>query len=314
MTKPEQEVRVFGPVPSRRLGRSLGVDPVPFKTCSFDCVYCQLGRTTRRTIERETFVPIEPLVEQVKSRLDAAPDFITLSGSGEPTLHAGCRELIAALKSLGMAPVAVLTNASLFHLPAVREAVAQADLVVPSLDAGDPETFRRVNRPHPDVSFDAMAEGLASFRSEFAGTLWLEVFLLDGMNADDAQVDGIAEIAKRIAPDRVQLNTVSRPPAEAFAKPVPRERLETLAKRFEPAAEVIADFRGVHERLEFAARREDVLEMLKRRPCTVTDLAAGLGLHVNEVVKYVEELETAGRISVAESGERRYYAARPESS
>jgi len=297
---------VFGPVPSRRLGRSLGVDLVPFKTCSYDCIYCQLGRTTCKTVERKEWVPLQEVVAQVREKLSTAPDYITLSGSGEPTLHSRLGDLIASLKSMTGIPIAVLTNGSLLWDRDVRDGLGAADLVIPSLDAGDAAMFHHVNRPHESLSFERMVEGLAEFRSGFGGACWLEVFLLGGMTAVPAEVDRIAGLIERIRPDRVQINTVTRPPAEDFALPVSRQDMDRFAARLGQGAEVIADFRGVHGEGEFTARREDVLNLLRRRPCTVDDIAAGLGMHVNEALKYVTELLERDTI-VAEARDGRTY-------
>jgi len=299
---------VFGPVPSRRLGRSLGVDVVPFKTCPYDCIYCQLGRTTRKTVERAEWVPLEEVVAEVEAKLATKPDVITLSGSGEPTLYSRLGELIGRIKSMTETPVVVLTNGALLWQPEVRGELLAADLVVPSLDAADEETFRAVNRPHEDISFEKMLTGLVAFRKEFTGDFWLEVFLVKE-TATEAHVSKLARCAEEIGPDRVQLNTVTRPPAEDFAEAVSPERLAKLARLFRPPAEVIADVHHVHERAEFAASRDEILEMLRRRPCSVEDIARGLGLHRNEVVKFVEDLAAEGLITSSRVGDILYYKA-----
>jgi wyosine [tRNA(Phe)-imidazoG37] synthetase (radical SAM superfamily) len=305
------ESHVFGPVPSRRLGRSLGVDLVPFKTCSYDCIYCQLGRTTHKTLERKEWVPLEEILDQVKASLGARPDYITLSGLGEPTLYSRLAELIAGIKRITEVPVAVLTNGSLLGDPEVRAGIAEADLVVPSLDAGDAGTFSYVNRPHKEIDFDAMVEGLVALGREHPGSIWLEVFLLAGVTAISAEVEKIASIVRRVDPERVQLNTATRPPAESFAYPVPQDQMERFAAAFGNHAETIADYRGTHQQGEFEAHREDVLDLLRRRPCTVGDIAEGLGLHRNEVVKYVEELTAGGKLTTDNSNGRIYYKALP---
>jgi wyosine [tRNA(Phe)-imidazoG37] synthetase (radical SAM superfamily) len=281
---------IFGPVPSRRLGRSLGVDLVPFKTCSYDCIYCQLGRTTDKTIERRDWVPLDQVMDELKDKLDSRPDYITLSGSGEPTLYSRIDETIARIRSMTDTPIAVLTNGSLLWQKEVRSQIMDAHLVVPSLDAGNQEMFDAVNRPHQDVSFDRMLEGLISFRNEYRGQYWLEVVILDGYTAASAEAEQIAQCAAKIKPDRIQLNTVTRPPAEDYAATVDRRRLEELAVLFDPPAEIVADFRGVHAQKEFTASRETVLNMLKRRPCSIDDIAEGISIHRNEAVKYIEEL------------------------
>ena len=281
---------IFGPVPSRRLGRSLGVDLVPFKTCTYDCIYCQLGRTTHKTIERRQWIPLNDVMAELDKKLAARPDYITLSGSGEPTLYSRLDELIAGIRSMTDIPIAVLTNGSLLWDQAVGAQLMNADLVIPSLDAGDETMFRAVNRPHDDISFDRMLEGLIEFRREFRGQYWLEVFLLAGHNAIIAEVEKLVGCVSSIKPDRVQLNTATRPPAEDYAAAVQRSDLNELAAMFNPPAEVIADFRGVHQHREFAAGREGVVDLLRRRPCSIEDIADGLDMHRNEVVKYVEDL------------------------
>ncbi len=299
---------IFGPVPSRRLGRSLGVDIVPFKTCSYDCIYCQLGRTTCKTIEQKEWVLLEEVLRELRARLSSRPDYITLSGSGEPTLFSRTEELIARIKAMTDIPVAVLTNGSLLWKEDVRKQLLNADLVIPSLDAGDEAMFRAVNRPHPDIPFEKMLNGLIHFRREFQGQFWLEIFLLAGYTDSESEVDKLAKGVELIRPNRVQLNTVTRPPAEEIAVNVSPARMTELAKRFNPAAEVIADFCNTHQRVEFSANREKILDMLYRRPCTITDIANGLGLHRNEILKYIEELMARNRVAESSVGGNLYYS------
>jgi len=300
---------IFGPVPSRRLGRSLGVDLVPFKTCTYDCIYCQLGRTTNKTIERREWVPLDNVIVELKDKLPTKPDYITLSGSGEPTLYSRTGELIDQIKAMTDVPVAVLTNGSLLSDQAVRAQLMNADLVIPSLDAGDEAMFRAVNRPHESIRFEQMLEGLVSFRQEYRGEYWLEVFFLAGQTAIDSEISKIAECVRRIKPDRVQLNTATRPTTEAYAVMVDRAKMLDLAARFDPPAEVIADYRGVHAQSDFQAGRESVLELLQRRPCSIDDIANGLGMHRNEVIKYVEELGAEKVIEHASTAGKLYYKA-----
>jgi len=300
---------VFGPVPSRRLGRSLGVDLVPFKTCSYDCIYCQLGRTTHKTCERKEWVPLDGVLEAVKGKLAAKPDYITLSGSGEPTLYSRTGELISGIKALTDIPVAVLTNGSLLWLDDVRCELVDADLVIPSLDAGSETIFQAVNRPHAEITFEQMLGGLVEFRQMYKGEYWLEVFLLAGYTTDEPELTRLVECTGRIKPDRIQINTVTRPPAEEFAMAVSRERMEEIAQMFDPPAEVIADFHSPHYEAEFAAGMQGIINLLLRRPCTIGDIAAGLGMHRNEVVKYVQKLSAEGRLTHRLSGDETYYSA-----
>jgi len=301
---------VFGPVPSRRLGRSLGVDLVPFKTCSYDCIYCQLGRTTLKTTERKEWVPLDQVLKQVQAKLASQPDYITLSGSGEPTLFSRIGELIGRIKDMTDIPVAVLTNGSLLWQKALRDDLQQADIVIPSLDAGNERIFQYVNRPAPELSFEQMVGGLATFRQEYKGQYWLEVFVLGGVTDVEAEAEALAASVRRVGPDRVQLNTVTRPPAEEFAYPVSADQLAGLASEIGLHAEVIADYRHVHQQPAFAARGEDVLGLLRRRPCTMEDIASGLGMHRNECVKYVEQFLAEGRLDTKKRGHRTYYMVR----
>jgi len=304
---------IFGPVPSRRLGRSLGIDIVPFKTCTYDCIYCQLGRTTCKTIERREWVSLDDIINEVKEKLSTRPDYITLSGSGEPTLFSRIGELIDRIRGITDTPIAVLTNGSLLWQDEVRRQVRIADLVIPSLDAADEMRFRYINRPHESISFKKMLNGLIVFRQEFQGPYWLEVFLLAGYTAIEAEVMKLAKCVELIRPDRVQLNTVTRPPAESFAEGVSRESMAILATMFNPHAEVIADFHSIHEEAEFVAGREEILNMLRRRPCSIEDIAAGLGMHRNEVVKYVEELSAENVIEQTLTAGKLYYKASDQS-
>jgi len=303
---------VFGPVPSRRLGRSLGVDLVPLKTCTYDCVYCQLGRTTHKTADRKEWAPVKDILEELEGRIPASrPDYITLAGSGEPTLFSRMGELIDRMRSITGIPIALLTNGSLLWRPDVRSQLMNVDLVIPSLDAGDETMFRAVNRPHESVSFRTMVSGLIDFRREFGEQYWLEVFLLAGYTAVEAEVSKLVELVRRIGPDRVQLNTVARPPAEDFAIGVSRERMVEFASMFDPPAEVIGDFERTSREGEFASSQEEMLNMLRRRPCSTEDIAAGLGMHRHEVAKHLEDLSASHLLRhTLVNGELHYTAAR----
>jgi wyosine [tRNA(Phe)-imidazoG37] synthetase (radical SAM superfamily) len=301
----------YGPVPSRRLGRSLGVDLVPFKTCTYDCVYCQLGRTTHRTIDRACFVPVAEVVAEVGERLASGvrPDYIALAGSGEPTLHSAIAEVIGRIKALTDVPVAVLTNGSLLWMPDVREALMGADLVLPSLDAGDERSFQLVNRPHPAISFEAIADGLTEFTAAFGGEVWLEVLLLEGLTDSPAEVSKIVGHVERIRPARVQLNTACRPPAESGVRPVPDGVLESLGQMFSGQVDIVAE-RTAPESVDehrAGAPDEEILALLERRPCTGADVAHGLGMHVAEVLKHLEALRARGAVRTVNRRGRTFY-------
>ncbi len=302
---------VYGPVPSRRLGRSLGVDLVPFKTCSYDCIYCQLGRTTNRTTDLREYVPVDGVLDEVVERLRAepSPEFIGLAGSGEPTLHARIGDIIAGIKALTSIPVAVLTNGSLLWRSDVRASLAEADLVMPSLDAGAQSSFERVNRPHSDISFERMVDGLLTFSHDFKGKVWLEVFVLRGITDGLDEMGRIAAIVEKMQPSRVQLNTALRPPAEVCALAVPFDSLERLCGLFARPCEVIAESHTVQPAC--SARSEDaedqIAALLGRRPCTVEGIAAGLGLCPNEVLKHLDVLCTRGTVRAERRGDAVFY-------
>jgi wyosine [tRNA(Phe)-imidazoG37] synthetase (radical SAM superfamily) len=298
-------------VPSRRLGRSLGVDLVPFKTCSYDCIYCQLGRTTNHTTELDEYVPVDSVISELSNKLkkEPRPDFVSLAGSGEPTLHARLGDIVAEIKALTDVPVAVLTNGSLLWRPEVRDGLAGADLVMPSLDAGTPASFARVNRPYTDISFEQMVDGLLTFSNAFKGEIWLEVLLLAGITSQRDEATRIASITDKMRIDRVQLNTAARPTSEASALAVEIEDLEKLRGLFSCPCEVIAQsprIRHIH-----ASDRDNVedriIALLCRRPCTVEGIAEGLGLSPNDVLKHLDVLNAKGAVRSKRRGEAVFY-------
>jgi wyosine [tRNA(Phe)-imidazoG37] synthetase (radical SAM superfamily) len=302
----------YGPVPSRRLGRSLGIDLVPFKTCTYDCVYCQLGRTTDRTVTRREYVPVAPVLAELEQTLAAGdtPDYISLAGSGEPTLNSGIGRLLAGIKGLTDIPVAVITNGSLLWMREVQNELSTAEVVLPSLDAGDERMFERVNRPHPAIPFDLVVDGLVAFTKRFQGAVWLEVLLLAGITDTLTEVEKIAAVAWRIAPTRIQLNTASRPPVEGFAHPVPEKQMSVLSGLFSGEVEIICDFsRGKSEpSISSEGRDADILALLGRRPCTADDIAAGLGLHVLDVLKRLDILLAGARVKLVVAEDKAFYA------
>ena len=303
---------LYGPVPSRRLGRSLGVDLVPFKTCTYDCIYCQLGRTTNKTMERRPYVPINHVLDELKMKLASGemPDYISLAGSGEPTLHSGIGELIGMIKNMTTIPVAVLTNGSLLYRPEVRAALMNADLVIPSLDAGDETIFRYVNRPHLSISFDNMVNGLIEFTDDFPGQVWLEVLLVSGVTGMSADVEKIAAWAGKIGPNKVQLNTVCRPAVEEYACAVAGNQMNNLAGLFAGTVEIISDdqpslYSSTASR--GAATGHEIVDLLARRPCTLAGICSGLGLHPHEAAKMLKKLADEKRITTLRADHDVFY-------
>lgn len=302
---------VFGPVPSRRFGRSLGVDLTPLKTCSFDCIFCQLGPTPHTTLERREYVPVPAVKEELLRWRNAGghADYATLSGSGEPTLHSGFGEILRFMKTELPCPAVLLSNGSLFHLAEVRAAAAGADIVKLSLSAWDGDSFRRVNRPHPDLDFDRHLAGMSAFRKTYSGQIWLEVFLVPGLNSSPENVARIAARAEAIAPDKIHLNTAVRPPAQSTVQPLPAEGMESLVGLFQPRATVIAAYSS---RLggDIQATETQILDMLRRRPCTVRQIAEVFGLHPNEVAKYTGGLLKSRQVQTIRRGDGIFFAAK----
>lgn len=286
---------LFGPVASRRLGRSLGVDLLPFKTCTLDCIYCECGRTTNLTLQRAAFVPVDAVLAELREWLQTGgtADFITLAGSGEPTLHPGLGDLIRGIRALTKIPICLLTNGTLFCLPEVRAAAALADVVVPSLDAPDAAIFARINRPAPGLTFEQYWEGLRAFAREYRGALWLEVFIVPGVNDDEQCVRKIARLAAELRPAKIQLNTAVRPPADDDVRPATYQQLQALAALFTPPAEVIAAMQAVVQEQTTVAL-DEVLNLVRRRPCTVHDVAHGLSISFSAARAALHELATRG--------------------
>ncbi|MGD0597320.1 MAG: radical SAM protein [Sedimentisphaerales bacterium] len=293
---PDRNQYLYGPVPSRRLGLSLGVDIVPFKTCTLDCIYCQLGKTTCKTLERKEYVPVGDVLAELKRLLDAGlqADHITIGGSGEPTLHSGLGRLIEGIKKITSIPVAVLTNGTLFYLPEVRADCAAADVILPSLDAGDEQTFDMVNRPHEQITFDRLVEGLCALKNEYPGQIWLEVFCIDRFNTDSPQLAKIASAIKKIRPDKVHLNTAVRPTAEQGIEKIAPDKLQAIARQLASNCEVIADFASSHCQKVTHNVPQTLLSMLKRRPCSLNDICSALGLDASNALVYLDALKEQG--------------------
>ena len=299
---------IFGPVASRRLGRSLGIDPVPLKTCTLDCVCCECGSTTTKTVERKEYVPLKTIIAELSEWKNngGQADYVTLAGSGEPALHSRLGEIITEARRISGVPVCLLTNATLFYLPDVRAEAALADVVVPSLDAADPETFQRVNRPHQACTLERHLDGLLAFSREFTGELWLEIFLVPGYNDSPNSIAALAAFAARLHPAKIQLNTAVRPPAERSVGMIPEDRLRDIAMHFSPPAELIASYRHSTGPAH-AGTREKIITLLSRRPGTINDIAAGLDMNENDVLSLLDALIREGIIITEPHHGETYY-------
>lgn len=285
---------VYGPVPSRRLGRSLGVSPIPRKRCSYSCVYCQLGKTRKPSIERESFFPKEDILKEILSKCSTdLPDYVTFVGDGEPTLNKDLGWLISRTKEETGSRIAVITNGSLLYRDDVKSDLANADVVLPSLDAGTARTFITVNRPHKDLNFDKVVQGIADFREMFTGAVWLEVMLVSGFNDTDDEIENIRKYVQLIRPQRVYVLVPIRPPAERWVKPPNRERL-LHAKLALTDVHIISDPEsGSFDVSSFDNAKSAIIEIGGRHP-----------LRVDEAVEIESEFEEIGIVrKMIEAGE-----------
>ncbi len=303
---------LFGPVPSRRLGMSLGIDLVPHKVCSLNCIYCECGRTTNLTLERKEYVSYDEVVAELEQYFseNIAPDYITFSGSGEPTLNVRIGDILHFIKqNYSNIPVALLTNGTLLTDKKVRDSILEADVVLPSLDAVSDLSFRKINRPYHLLDVEKHIQGLIDFRKEFSGKIWLEVFIVPGINDNETELGLLKDAILKISPDSIQLNTLDRPGTVENIKSATRDELEK-----------IVDFWGFDnveiislpkERKKIQAFRKDIetaiLETIARRPCTLIDISNILGLHINEINKYLDVIEEDNKIESVQEGRGLFY-------
>jgi wyosine [tRNA(Phe)-imidazoG37] synthetase (radical SAM superfamily) len=299
---------IFGPVLSRRLGFSLGVDIVPFKTCSLDCVYCQVGETTDKTMERREYISLNSVISEIKNSLTQHQkiDYITLSGSGEPTLNIQLGEIITAVKGITDIPVAVITNGTLLHFESVREELLAADLVLPSLDAVSQEVFCKTNRPHKSLEVSEMISGLKSFREVFSGEIWLEIMLVSGLNDTPGEIEKIKSVVSSIECDKIQLNTTVRPVADKVIEPLGREELERIKNLLGPRCEVIAEFKEDQHTVKNNISGR-ILDIIKRRPLNLYEISDSLGIPEERATKYISLLKEQDKIESLTYGSESYY-------
>jgi len=292
---------LFGPVPSRRLGMSLGVDLVPRKVCSLDCVYCEVGKTTKLTLERKEYILYDRVIGELAHYFEnnPDPDYITFSGSGEPTLNSRIGDVLKFIKQQKPSiPIAVLTNGTLLYDPEVREELSKADLVLPSLDAATNSIFYKINRPVAELDMKKYIQGLIDFRKEFKGKIWLEVFILPEYNFDEPELKALEQIIIKINPDAIQLNSLDRPGTVTDLSSINRKELEKIADLWKfQNIEIIS---AASQRKNIQSYRSDaetaIFETISRRPCTIEDLMEILGIHINEINKYLDVLEAENKI------------------
>jgi len=299
-------------VPSRRLGMSLGVDLVPKKVCSLNCVYCEVGHTTKLTTERREYIPYDKVTIELEHYFanNPDPDYITFSGAGEPTLNSRIGDVLQFIKQKKPdIPLAVLTNGTLLFHKNVRDELMDANVVLPSLDAATEITFQKINCPSRRLMVKKCIQGLINFRNEFSGQIWLEVFIVPGYNDNINDLKALKKAFKAINPDQIQLNTLDRPGTVADIHPASYQDLKKIIDYWNlDYVEIIA---AAPLRKSIKSYRKDaetaILGTITRRPCTVDDLVKILGLHINEINKYLDVLEGEGKIEPVSLGRGVFY-------
>ena len=308
---------VFGPVPSRRLGQSLGVDTIPLKTCNWNCVYCQLGRSEPLIHERKEYFPREAILAELRGALSAHQpgeiDWVTFVGSGEPTLHSGIGWLIREVKKLTDLPVAVITNGSLLYLPEVRNDLAPADAVMPTLDAGNPQLYRKINRPWPELTYETLVQGLRAFRAEYQGRLWIEVMLVKGLNDSEEALRELADVLQSIGPDQVHLLLPTRPPAEVWVEPTDEEGVLRATAILGEIATVLHPKEGSFDLSDFDDPLDGVIAIITRHPMREDQIRRALSPYLSpaDIDEALDALLRSGRAQIVERFGVRFLSAEP---
>ncbi|NLB34466.1 MAG: radical SAM protein [Elusimicrobia bacterium] len=290
---------LFGPVNSRRLGVSLGVDILPMKTCTLDCIYCECGRNSQVNLEAKEYVPADDVIKEISAYLDknSNPDFITFSGGGEPTLNSGIGKIIDFIKNYNpKQKVAIITNGTLLGNPEIRARILRADIIMPSLDAVSPKIFEKINRPAEGLSPEKIINGIALLKKEAKGEVWVEVFILPDINDTLEELGLIREALLKISPDRVQLNTLDRPALAKTLRSISMGELSKIKEFMEPLyTEVIASPKMVNMK-SMSPACGNILQILSRRPSTLEDLKALFPSNESVLKRYLQELENSDKI------------------
>lgn len=269
---------LFGPVPSRRLGKSLGIDIVAPKTCNMNCVFCECGVTQKLSTERKSYIDIEEAKREIKEVLKTVkPDCITFSGKGEPTLNKDIGEIIDWIKDNTDVKVVVITNSGLLHDKQLRSELLRADIIIPTLNSVNEITVKKINRPHKDISMDMLKSGIKSLGEEFSGEIYIETFIIEGINDSYEELEGLYQFLKDVKYTKLQLNRLDRPGTESWVQPARYERLGEIQKFLKNRGlhdvEVLGKFQ-IEPGEKIEANEELVANMEKRRPYSEEELNA----------------------------------------
>ncbi len=290
---------IFGPVPSRRLGISLGVDLLPHKTCSLDCVYCECGGTTHLTLKQKEYIHIDQVRQELDRFLSTNPElnYITFSGSGEPTLNSGIGEIIGFLKTdYPQYKVALITNSTLFSNPETRKRVCDVDLIMASLDAVSPDIFKRINRPHPFLEPASMMEGVIALRKEYINRLWMEIFIVPGFNDKENELKKIRKFLDKITPEVIHINSLDRPGTEAWVNPVDKHIIQNIHNILSGADLIKNNSCDSSKRVLLKDCHDHIVSTIRRRPCTADDISKITGARMEMVNRLLDFLIKNGEI------------------
>lgn len=311
MTKKYEHI--FGPVPSRRLGMSLGLDMVPAKTCSLNCAYCECGKTTDFSLERKPYVPASQLIDELDNFMndsDIEIDAITFGGSGEPLLNSDLPKVLNHIQTkYPKVKTALLTNSTLFYIPEVRKEALSIDFVLPSYDAYSEESFKKINNPVKDLTAQMVTDGLIAFSKEYKGTLWVELFIIEDVNANKGEIERIKDVLSTVSPTRVQLNTLDRPGAFSWVKAASKETLQRVANELHPLPVEIVSRSSAPETSEKAKNysEEEIISTITRRPLTVEDVAVTMGISINDADKILNKILEKGKLKIENISGKKFY-------
>lgn len=306
---------LFGPVVSRRLGISLGVDIVPYKHCSLNCVYCEVSRTTHLTLKRKSFFPITEIIEELDDFMKDKPelDYITFSGAGEPTLNLELGQIITYIKTnYPDYKLALITNGTLLTEPELRQEVLSCDLILPSLDAASQQSFEIINRPHAKLDIHEIIKGLSELRDEYRGQMWLEIFIVPGINDHLLELEMLKASIRKINPDLVQLNSLDRPGAEQWVEPTIYLALEEIRAILQDGLKTPVEIIAKTHQENFITLSEEKLiteltELLQKDMYSKQELAKEMQIHVNEVSKLLQYLAFRENLKVQHTKKGIFY-------